>query len=74
VVIPTYNESENITRIIPQILEQGDGIEVLVVDDGSPDGTGGIVGAMGKSDGRVHLIERSAKGGLGTAYVTGFLP
>jgi len=72
VVIPTYNESENITRIIPQILEQGDGIEVLVVDDGSPDGTGGIVGAMGKSDGRVHLIERSAKGGLGTAYVTGF--
>lgn len=72
VVIPTYNESENIPRLIPQVLEQAGGIEVLVVDDGSPDGTGGIVRRMGEKDPRVHLLERSAKMGLGTAYVDGF--
>ena len=72
VVIPTYNESENIPRLIPQVLEQAGGIEVLVVDDGSPDGTGGIVRKMGEKDPRVHLLERSAKMGLGTAYVDGF--
>ena len=72
VVIPTYNESENILRLIPQVLAQAEGIEVLVVDDGSPDGTGGIVRTMGENDPRVHLLERSAKMGLGTAYVDGF--
>jgi dolichol-phosphate mannosyltransferase len=72
VVIPTYNESENIPRLIPQVLEQSEGIEVLVVDDGSPDGTGDIVRRMGEKDPRVHLLERSAKMGLGTAYVAGF--
>jgi dolichol-phosphate mannosyltransferase len=72
VVIPTYNESENILRLIPQVLAQAEGIEVLVVDDGSPDGTGGIVRKMEESDPRVHLMERSAKMGLGTAYVDGF--
>jgi dolichol-phosphate mannosyltransferase len=72
VVIPTYNESENIPRLIPQVLEQADGIEVLVVDDGSPDGTGDLVRRMGEKDPRVHLLERSAKMGLGTAYVAGF--
>ena len=72
VVIPTYNESENIPRLIPQVLEQAEGVEVLVVDDGSPDGTGGMVRAMGTSDKRVHLLERPAKMGLGTAYVAGF--
>ena len=72
VVIPTYNESENIPRLIPQVLAQDPGIEVLVVDDGSPDGTGGIVRAMGEKDPRVHLLERASKMGLGTAYVAGF--
>jgi len=72
VVIPTYNESENIPRLIPQVLEQAGGTEVLVADDGSPDGTGGIVRKMGEKDPRVHLLERSAKMGLGTAYVDGF--
>ena len=72
VVIPTFNESENIPRLIPEILQQAEGIEVLVVDDGSPDGTGEIVRKMGASDARVHLLERSAKMGLGTAYVAGF--
>ncbi|MEW6510903.1 MAG: polyprenol monophosphomannose synthase [Bacteroidota bacterium] len=72
VVIPTYNEAENIARLIPQVLEQAEGTEVLVVDDGSPDGTGDIVRRLGEQDPRVHLIERSAKMGLGTAYVAGF--
>jgi dolichol-phosphate mannosyltransferase len=72
VVIPTYNESENIPRLIPLVLEQADGIEVLIVDDGSPDGTGNTVRAMSEADPRVHLLERSAKMGLGTAYVAGF--
>ncbi len=72
VVIPTFNESENIPRLIPQVLEQSEGIEVLVVDDGSPDGTGGIVRKMGEKDPRIHLLERSGKMGLGTAYVAGF--
>jgi dolichol-phosphate mannosyltransferase len=72
VVIPTFNESENILRLIPMVLEQAAGVEVLVVDDGSPDGTGNIVRTMGEADPRVHLLERSAKMGLGTAYVAGF--
>ena len=72
VVIPTYNESENIARIIPLVLEQAPGTEVLVVDDGSPDGTGAMVRAMGERDPRVHLLERPVKSGLGTAYVAGF--
>jgi dolichol-phosphate mannosyltransferase len=72
VVIPTYNESENIARLIPQVLEQAEEIEVLVVDDGSPDDTGGIVRSMGEKNPRVHLLERPAKMGLGTAYVAGF--
>jgi dolichol-phosphate mannosyltransferase len=72
VVIPTYNEAENIPRLIPQVLEQADGVEVLIVDDGSPDGTGAMVRAMGEKDPRVHCIERPAKMGLGTAYVAGF--
>jgi dolichol-phosphate mannosyltransferase len=72
VVIPTYNEAENIPRLIPQVLEQADGVEVLIVNDGSPDGTGTIVRAMGEKDPRVHCIERPAKMGLGTAYVAGF--
>jgi dolichol-phosphate mannosyltransferase len=72
VVIPTYNESENISRIVPIVLEQAEGIEVLIVDDGSPDGTGTIVRRMAEADPRVHLLERNAKMGLGTAYVAGF--
>ena len=72
VVIPTFNEAENIARIVPQVLDQAQGIEVLVVDDGSPDGTGAMVRAMGEKDPRVHLLERPVKAGLGTAYVAGF--
>jgi len=72
VIIPTYNEAENITRILPAVLAKGPQIEALVVDDGSPDGTAQLVKGMMNNDKRVHLIERLKKMGLGTAYVAGF--
>ena len=72
VIIPTYNESQNLPRIVPQVLEQDPRLEVLVVDDGSPDGTGALADAIAAADRRVHVIHRAAKSGLGTAYVAGF--
>jgi dolichol-phosphate mannosyltransferase len=71
VVIPTYDEAENIRNLIPLVLKQGP-LDVLVVDDGSPDGTADVVRAFGEKDPRVHLISRNGKQGLGTAYVAGF--
>jgi len=72
VVIPTYNEADNIPQLVPRILALGREFEVLIVDDNSPDGTAGLVKLMQDTDKRVHLIERPAKLGLGTAYVAGF--
>lgn len=72
VVVPTYNESENIPKLIPKILEQDSMFEVLVVDDNSPDGTANLVRALQKDNDRIHLLERPSKRGLGTAYVAGF--
>ncbi|MCS7258656.1 MAG: glycosyltransferase, partial [candidate division WOR-3 bacterium] len=72
VIIPTYNESENIPKIIPEILLQSPELEVLVIDDNSPDNTAQIVEELMKSESRIHLIKRPKKLGLGTAYVTGF--
>ncbi|MCX7757148.1 MAG: polyprenol monophosphomannose synthase [candidate division WOR-3 bacterium] len=72
VIIPTYNESENIPKIIPEILQQSPELEVLVIDDNSPDNTAQIVEELMKSESRIHLIKRPKKLGLGTAYVTGF--
>jgi dolichol-phosphate mannosyltransferase len=72
VIIPTYNERENIERIIAAVLSQNPSIDVLVVDDGSPDGTGGIVDSIAAGNPRVHAVHRSGKLGLGTAYVAGF--
>jgi dolichol-phosphate mannosyltransferase len=72
IVIPTYNEAENIGRLIPRVLEQDPSIDVLVVDDSSPDGTGTLVKGLQQGQPRIHLIERSGKLGLGTAYVAGF--
>ncbi len=71
VVIPTYNERENIPLLLPRVLEQAE-LSVLVVDDGSPDGTGEFVAAEVERNPRVHLIRRAGKQGLGTAYVAGF--
>lgn len=72
VIIPTYNEKENITRMIDAVLNQDPSIDMLIVDDGSPDGTGEIVDAIAAANPRVHAIHRAAKLGLGTAYVAGF--
>ncbi len=72
IIIPTYNERENIERIVPQVLEQDSSIHVLIVDDNSPDGTGEIADLMAKTDDRIHILHRPGKGGLGTAYIDGF--
>ncbi|MBR9978824.1 MAG: polyprenol monophosphomannose synthase [Bacteroidetes bacterium] len=72
VIIPTYNELENVRTIIPEILRQDERLEVLVVDDNSPDGTAGEVQRMMADNTRIHLLERERKMGLGTAYVAGF--
>ena len=72
VIVPTYNEADNITRIVPRILAQDPRLEVLVVDDNSPDGTGALVEAMRAEDPRVHLLARPGKEGLGRAYLAGF--
>ncbi len=73
VIIPTYNECENAAAIIEAVLSLATPMDVLVVDDGSPDGTAAIVKSkQTEHPGRIHLIERSGKLGLGTAYITGF--
>jgi dolichol-phosphate mannosyltransferase len=72
VIIPTYNERENVLKIIDAVLAQSPMIEVLIVDDGSPDGTGALVDERTAVDTRVHVIHREKKLGLGTAYLAGF--
>ena len=73
VIIPTYNEVENVEKIIRAVLALPEGFEILIIDDGSPDGTAGVVkGLQGEFPSRLHIIERSGKLGLGTAYLTGF--
>lgn len=72
VIIPTYNERENIGDLLDGVLHHLPQTDVLVVDDGSPDGTGEIVAARGETDSRVKLLRRAGKAGLGTAYIAGF--
>ncbi len=73
IIIPTYNEKENIAKIIPYTLNLSDRFEILVIEDGSPDRTADVVkGLMQQFPERVHIIERTGKQGLGTAYITGF--
>ncbi|MCH2186898.1 polyprenol monophosphomannose synthase [Myxococcota bacterium] len=72
VILPTYNEAENVIGLTRLILEQDSRIDVLVVDDGSPDGTAHLVEELKASESRVHLIQRAGKMGLGTAYLAGF--
>jgi dolichol-phosphate mannosyltransferase len=73
IVLPTYNERENIEAIVPAILAQSPDFEVLVVDDNSPDGTGKLVEELAKREPRIHVLHRAEKLGLGTAYIQGFL-
>ena len=72
VIVPTYNEKENVQTIVPAILAQNLGVEILVVDDNSPDGTGAIVREMQKNIPHLHLLSRPGKQGLGKAYIAGF--
>jgi dolichol-phosphate mannosyltransferase len=72
VIVPTYNERFNIARLIPAVLAQDPCLEILIVDDGSPDGTGDIVDGIAANNPRVHVIHRARKLGLGTAYIAGF--
>ena len=73
VIIPTYNEKENIEAITHKVFSLPGDFQILVIDDGSPDGTAGIVkGLQAEFPERLHLLERSGKQGLGTAYLTGF--
>ncbi len=73
VIIPTYNESDNINAITEEIFAVHPTLEILVVDDNSPDGTGALVRAAQQITPRIHLLERAGKLGLGTAYCEGFL-
>jgi len=72
VVVPTYNERENLPQIVPRILATDPRLDVLVVDDGSPDGTGEIADALAAAEPRVQVLHRTAKQGLGRAYLAGF--
>jgi dolichol-phosphate mannosyltransferase len=72
VIVPTYNERLNVARIIESALSQDPRLSVLIVDDGSPDGTGAIVDEIAARNDRVHALHRAKKMGLGTAYLAGF--
>jgi dolichol-phosphate mannosyltransferase len=72
IVMPTYNERENVPAIVPMVLSQHPGIHVLIVDDNSPDGTGELADEMSARDERIQVLHRSGKLGLGTAYIAGF--
>jgi len=72
VIIPTYDEASNIPQLLPQVLSQDECIDVLVVDDGSPDGTGQIADRMASENSRINVLHREKKLGLGTAYLAGF--
>lgn len=72
VIIPTYNELENMPNLIPEVLSKSEKLDILIVDDNSPDGTGDFVEAEARKNPRIKLIRRGKKSGLGTAYITGF--
>jgi len=72
IIIPTYNERDNVEAITTRALASVSGADVLIVDDGSPDGTGEIADRMAESNARVQVMHRTAKAGLGAAYVAGF--
>jgi dolichol-phosphate mannosyltransferase len=72
IIIPTYNESDNVRAITHEVFATHPTVEVLIVDDNSPDGTGGIVRELQRDEPRLHLLARAGKMGLGTAYCEGF--
>ena len=72
IIIPTYNELENLPKLLPAVLSKDISINVLIVDDNSPDGTAAFVESEMKNNDRIHLLKRSSKQGLGTAYIAGF--
>ncbi|NND77243.1 MAG: polyprenol monophosphomannose synthase [Flavobacteriales bacterium] len=72
VIIPTYNEKENIEKIIRKVISMDEKFDILVVDDGSPDGTGNIVKTLQEEFSELNILERTEKNGLGSAYIAGF--
>ena len=72
VVVPTYNERENLPKLVDRLLSAQEELEILVVDDSSPDGTGKWAEGLASSNPRIHLLSRTAKNGLGRAYIEGF--
>lgn len=72
VIVPTFNERENLPRLVPSILSRDERLEILVVDDGSPDGTGELADEIAAAEKRVHVLHRAQKQGLGKAYRAGF--
>jgi dolichol-phosphate mannosyltransferase len=72
VIIPTYNESENVEAILGRVRASVPAADVLVVDDGSPDGTGKLADSLAEADDHIHVLHRKAKAGLGAAYIAGF--
>lgn len=72
VIVPTYNERENIPRLVPLILGQDERLDILIIDDASPDGTGAVADELAARQPRVHVLHRTGKLGLGTAYLEGF--
>lgn len=72
IIIPTYNERENLPELLGAILAQAPATHMLIVDDHSPDGTGEMADDLARRDGRIHVLHRPGKQGLGTAYIQGF--
>ncbi len=72
IIVPTYNELDNIRKLIPEVINNYPSVDMLVVDDNSPDGTGEYVEALSKENLRVKVLRRERKMGLGTAYIAGF--
>lgn len=72
IVLPTYNEKQNLPKVTKLILQQDSNLEILVIDDNSPDGTGRLADTLASQDNRIHVIHRPGKLGLGTAYIAGF--
>lgn len=72
IIVPTYNERENLPELTRRVLEQPGGAEILVVDDNSPDGTGALADELVRANPRLHVLHRTSKDGLGRAYLAGF--